>query len=138
MLIYFRSFDIDFPLEVDDEYWVPNDPSHRPFTQPPGKPSTVSGFVGMLKLTQIMAHALRTIVRHLSSFKKTMSTRDLPRIALFFKYCIDKSKVLLGLVSDDWPQQIVSQLNTALDEWVESVPEHRMYLEFLSLESNLI
>ncbi|EJD02602.1 uncharacterized protein FOMMEDRAFT_84516, partial [Fomitiporia mediterranea MF3/22] len=95
-----EDFDLDLPLEVDDEYWIPNDPSQPAFKQPPGKPSMVSGFVSMLKLTQIMAHALRTI------------------------YCIDKSKVLLGLVSDDWQEQIVSQLNTVLDEWVESVPEH--------------
>ncbi|KAL5485496.1 hypothetical protein ACEPAI_8138 [Sanghuangporus weigelae] len=95
-----EDFDIDSPLEVDDEYWIPSDPSQPAFKQPEGKPSIVSGFICMLKISQIMAHALRTI------------------------YCIDKSKVLLGLVSDDWQAQIVSQLNAALDEWVESVPEH--------------
>ncbi|KAH8107479.1 fungal-specific transcription factor domain-containing protein [Phellopilus nigrolimitatus] len=95
-----EDFDLDFPLEVDDEYWIPTDPTQPAFKQPAGKPSFVSCLVCVLKLTQIMAHALRTI------------------------YCIDKSKVLLGLVSDDWQAQIVSQLNTALDEWVETVPEH--------------
>ncbi|THH02715.1 hypothetical protein EW145_g6716 [Phellinidium pouzarii] len=98
-------FDLDLPLEVDDDYWKSGDSYQTAFTQPIGNPSVVSGFVSLLKLTQIMAHALRTIRK-----KK--------------KYCIDKSKVLLGLVSDDWQEQIVSQLNTALDEWVESVPEH--------------
>ncbi|KAI5118928.1 hypothetical protein M0805_003752 [Coniferiporia weirii] len=95
-----EDIDLDFPLEVDDEYWIPNDPSWPAFKQPSDKPSIVSGFVSFLKLSQIMGHTMRTI------------------------YCIDKSKVLLGLVSDGWQEQIVSQLNTALDEWVESVPEH--------------
>lgn len=59
----FISFDVDFPVEVDDEYWSPSD-SSPPFKQPKDKPSVVSGFVCMLKLTQIIAYALRTIVSH--------------------------------------------------------------------------
>lgn len=51
-------------------------------------------------------------------------------MSFLFQYCIDKSKVLLGLVSDDWQEQVVSQLNTALDEWVDSVPEHSQSLLF--------
>ena len=57
-----QSFDLDYPLEVDDEYWVPSDPSQPAFVQPEGKPSTISFFVSMLKLTQIKAHCLRTLV----------------------------------------------------------------------------
>lgn len=67
-------FDLDFPLEVDDEYWIPSDPSQSAFKQPEGKPSIVSGFICMLKISQIKAHALRTIVSYSfhSSFKSIL------------------------------------------------------------------
>lgn len=64
------SFDLELPLEVDDEYWTPSDPSQPVFKQPAGKPSMISGFISMLKLTQIMAHALRTIVDIYLSYLK--------------------------------------------------------------------
>ena len=58
----FSSFDIDFPLEVDDEYWEnPLDPE-RAFVQPLNKPSTSSFFVSYSKLNQILGFILRTIV----------------------------------------------------------------------------
>jgi hypothetical protein len=56
------SFDVDLPLEVDDEYWETKDPE-KAFQQPPGKPSKIAGFNSYLKLTKISAYALRTIVR---------------------------------------------------------------------------
>ena len=55
------SFDIDLPVECDDEYWMNDDPDLE-FKQPPGKPSTVSMFVHLLRLGRILAHAYRTIV----------------------------------------------------------------------------
>ena len=55
------SFDLDLPAECDDEYWSPSDPKEA-FKQPPGKPSKMSYFIAYLKLSQILAFALRTIV----------------------------------------------------------------------------
>lgn len=55
------SFDLDMPLEVDDEYWENENPELA-FKQPPGKPSTVSFFMHWVKLARIAAHALRTLV----------------------------------------------------------------------------
>jgi len=49
-------------MEIDDEYW---DNEHEPgqaFKQPAGKPSVLSHFVSLIKLIQILAVALRTIV----------------------------------------------------------------------------
>lgn len=114
-----RSFDIDFPgiyrsppeplksthsdgfvsplffdmtiEEIDDEHWViptqgnSNGPLPVP-KQPEGVPSQISYFVAYLKLGQILAFALRTI------------------------YTINKSKVLLGFVGEQWEQHIVSEL----------------------------
>ena len=56
------SMDVDFPIECDDEYWVTPDPE-KAFKQPEGKPSTAAFFVSTLRLKQIQALALRTIVR---------------------------------------------------------------------------
>jgi len=60
------SFDLDLPVECDDEYWSPSDPKDA-FKQPPGKPSKMSYFIAYLKLSQILAFALRTIVSSVSS-----------------------------------------------------------------------
>ena len=55
------SFDLPLPTECDDEYWLT--PDGEPlFKQPPGKPSKVSAFVCMIRLGQIVAFAMRTIV----------------------------------------------------------------------------
>lgn len=55
------SFDLDLPIECDDEYWVTSDPAQA-FKQPPGKPAMISYFNCMLRLNQINAFAMRTIV----------------------------------------------------------------------------
>jgi hypothetical protein len=52
------------PVECDDEYWITDDPEQA-FKQPTGKPSTVAYFNNLLRLNQILAFALRTIVREL-------------------------------------------------------------------------
>ena len=59
--LFHSSFDLDLPAECDDEYWSPPDPKDA-FKQPPGKPSKLSYFIAYLKLSQILAFALRTIV----------------------------------------------------------------------------
>lgn len=55
------SYDLDFPLEVDDEYWEPQDAALA-FCQPQGKPSLISALNSMLKLLDILSFTLRTIV----------------------------------------------------------------------------
>ena len=58
------SFDVDLPTEVDDEYWENEQDPDQAFKQPPGKPSLILYFVSFIKLNQILAIALRTIVSH--------------------------------------------------------------------------
>lgn len=94
-----EDFDLDLPTECDDEYWVHPDPEQA-FKQPAGKPSVMSYFICFLKLNQILAFALRTI------------------------YSINKSKILLGFVGQQWEQHIVAELDSALNKWVDSVPDH--------------
>lgn len=57
----FLSYDVEFPLECDDEYWELSD-SDQNFKQPRGKMSTVTAFNAFLKLLEISAYATRTIV----------------------------------------------------------------------------
>jgi hypothetical protein len=94
-----EDFDVDLPTEVDDEYWENEDPEQA-FKQPPGKPSLISYFVCFIKLNQILAVALRTI------------------------YSINKSKIFLGFVGPHWEQHIVAELDSALNEWIDTVPNH--------------
>lgn len=58
------SFDIDFPIECDDEYWNHPDPS-LDFKQPPGRPSAMSFFNCYLRLMDILAYTMRFVVRSL-------------------------------------------------------------------------
>jgi hypothetical protein len=55
------SFDLDLPVEVDDEYWE-NDDAALAFQQPPEKPALVASFNSFIRLSQIMAFALITLV----------------------------------------------------------------------------
>jgi len=61
LLIPFISFDLDLPVDCDDEYWDHLDPEKR-FKQPPNKPSSVTSFIFFIKLQQVLAFSLRTIV----------------------------------------------------------------------------
>ena len=63
-----ESFDVDLPLEVDDDCWDISSPTARQnfyplmHAQPEGKPSEMEYFVSLTKLRQIQAFAMRTIV----------------------------------------------------------------------------
>ena len=40
------------------------------------------------------------------------------------QYAINKSKILFGYVGPNWEQHIVAELDSALNKWVDSVPDH--------------
>ncbi|KZT28697.1 hypothetical protein NEOLEDRAFT_1032070, partial [Neolentinus lepideus HHB14362 ss-1] len=93
------DFDLDMPVECDDEYWITPDPD-KAFKQPANQPSKMAYFIWTTKLDQILAFTHRTI------------------------YSINKSKLLMGFVGKEWEQRIVAQLDSALNEWIDSVPDH--------------
>ncbi|KAH0827908.1 hypothetical protein J3R83DRAFT_3537 [Lanmaoa asiatica] len=93
-----EEFDAEFPLEIDDEYWETEDPE-KAFQQPPGKPSKMAAFNSYLRLTKIVAYAMRTI------------------------YALDRSKLLSSAARPRW-QEVLAQLNHAMTEWIDSVPKH--------------
>ncbi|KAK7682544.1 hypothetical protein QCA50_014344 [Cerrena zonata] len=94
-----EDFDLELPVECDDEYWLVTETDLK-FQQPPGKPSRITFFNCFQRLNQILAFALRTI------------------------YSINKSKALLGFVGQQWEQHIVAELDSALNKWIDSVPDH--------------
>ncbi|KAI0733190.1 fungal-specific transcription factor domain-containing protein [Fomitopsis betulina] len=94
-----EDFDLDLPMEVDDEYWESEDPDLA-FRQPAEKPALVTAFVYWARLSQISAFVLRTL------------------------YAIGRFKQPLGLVGPRWKEQVIERLNSALLEWIESLPPH--------------
>ena len=102
---HFASFDLDYPIECDDEYWETENPEHA-FKQPPGKPCTITSFVYMLKLLVIMTFAYRTL------------------------YSTKKTKQLSGLIDEGWEQRIVAQLDSSMNQWKDSLPDFRKSLMF--------
>ncbi|KAJ7701505.1 hypothetical protein B0H17DRAFT_924581 [Mycena rosella] len=88
------DYDLDYPIECDDEYWETLDPDMA-FKQPPGRPSALSFTVAYMKLIEILGTAQKTI------------------------YCVRKENK-----PDGWTQTVVAELDSALNAWVDAIPEH--------------
>ncbi|KAK0455542.1 fungal-specific transcription factor domain-containing protein [Desarmillaria tabescens] len=93
-----EDIDAEFPVDCDDEHWEHPDPEQA-FVQPPDKPSLVSFFISYLALNRILALCLRTI------------------------YSLNRSKTLFVFVGK-WKQDLVAELDSFLNKWVDSVPDH--------------
>ncbi|KAF9075422.1 fungal-specific transcription factor domain-containing protein [Rhodocollybia butyracea] len=98
-----EDFDVEPPLECDDEFWENPDNPELSFKQPPDRPPVVKAFISYLRICEILAFASRTL------------------------YSTKKSKSLLGLVGEAWEHKILSEIDTALSNWLSSVPEHLRY-----------
>ena len=106
----FLSFDIEPAIECDDEYWeIAPGTGVLSFHQPPNKPSYIIFFNQQMKIMEIIAFVLRTL------------------------YSIRKSKDMQGLSGQEWAQQIVSDLDSALNKWADSVPDHRTFPVLVAL-----
>lgn len=119
-----QSFDLDLPLECDDEHWPKTDTSPA-FTQPSNKPSVVTFFNCFLRLNQIQAFAMRTIVGDVPSPRAGLMSDS------FLQYSTTKSKSILGFVGPQWEERIVAELDSALNNWRDSVPQWRTYFLWL-------
>lgn len=110
------SLDLEIPAECDDEYWENANPELA-FKQPPGQPSKVAFCVVQLKLLQIIDHAQRTIVR--------FTYIRLARLLIWWsstQYSIKKSDHSRN------DTEIVTKLDSELNQWIDSLPEHRACL----------
>ncbi|KAI0360881.1 hypothetical protein OH77DRAFT_1418916 [Trametes cingulata] len=94
-----EDFDVEPVVECDDEYWDLGD-KESPFKQPPGKPSYIAMLNCLNRLLQILAFASRTI------------------------YSINKSKILMGFIGPEWEERIVAELDSLLNKWIDTVPDH--------------
>ncbi|KAJ7505484.1 fungal-specific transcription factor domain-containing protein [Mycena galericulata] len=92
--INIEDFDVEPPLEVDDEYWEVG------YTQPLGKPSRLSFLVHFVRLCEIMGDALRRL------------------------YASAKWKTLMGWTGPEWQQATVAELDSAMNDFLDSVPPH--------------
>ncbi|KAJ7188030.1 fungal-specific transcription factor domain-containing protein [Mycena filopes] len=89
------DFDLDLPIECDDIYWEGPDP----FKQPPGIPSTLSYFNCYIKLLDILGFAQKTL------------------------YTLKRSKKR-GAEAEQWNHQVVAELDSAMNNWIDSLPDH--------------
>ncbi|KAK0469527.1 fungal-specific transcription factor domain-containing protein [Desarmillaria tabescens] len=93
------DYDLDMPIECDDEYWEHPNPS-RAFKQPAGKLSTVTFWVKYLELLEIFAFMHRTI------------------------YAVKRSAISKEMRGPEWDSRVVVTIDSALNKWVDSVPDH--------------
>ncbi|KAE9390894.1 hypothetical protein BT96DRAFT_757021, partial [Gymnopus androsaceus JB14] len=96
-----QDFDLELPVECDDEYWE-TESSSQAFTQPPDRPSLVAFWNCYLKLVEIISFTRQSL------------------------YSIRKSDfwVRMGFSGQDWYQKAVMELDSALNKWIDSVPSH--------------
>ncbi|KAJ3878183.1 putative fungal-specific transcription factor [Lentinula edodes] len=97
--IHEEEYDVDFPVDCDDEYWDQSDPDSN-FKQPAGTPSKVSYFIHYLKLMDILAYSMRAI------------------------YPIRQTKLVSGRPVMKPTQQLIAELDSLLNQWLDAMPEH--------------
>ncbi|KAJ3502842.1 hypothetical protein NLJ89_g8706 [Agrocybe chaxingu] len=98
--IWEEDYDIDLPIDCDDEHWEHLDPESR-FKQPRGEPSLVSAFIQQIKLMQILVFCIRGVASVIFSNVLTLLT-----------------------TCQEWKSPIVRELDSSLNKWLDSMPDH--------------
>ncbi|KZT19129.1 hypothetical protein NEOLEDRAFT_1102623 [Neolentinus lepideus HHB14362 ss-1] len=98
-----EEIDVDLPAECDDEYWMHPDPE-KAFKQPPDKPSRMQYFTLLMKQIRILGHSLRAI------------------------YTSRKYQALFGRNQQDWEQHILADMDSAANQWFDSIPPHLRWM----------
>ncbi|KAJ7578637.1 fungal-specific transcription factor domain-containing protein [Mycena floridula] len=94
-----EDFDVDLPIECDDEYWEHPDPAQA-FHQPVDRPSKVTAFICFIHIMDLMATALRKL------------------------YCISKARSVFTSTAPEWEEREVASLDSAFNQWIDAVPPH--------------
>lgn len=98
-----EDIDVELPIEIDDECLF-NTPEDQPLPkQPANKPALISGFLCSLRLDEIVGRTLKTI------------------------YALHKTKVRFGINSREWDERLVTEIDSALNNWLDTVPPHLRY-----------
>ncbi|KAJ3762820.1 fungal-specific transcription factor domain-containing protein [Lentinula raphanica] len=77
------------------------------------KPSIVAAFISYIRLCDILDFALQTL------------------------YSTRKSQLILGLVGQDWREKVVYDLDSSLNEWINSLPNYHLHTSSISFETSL-
>ncbi|KAK7034648.1 Gypsy retrotransposon integrase-like protein 1 [Paramarasmius palmivorus] len=93
------DYDLDLPVDCDDEYWEHPDPEMA-FKQPPGVPSKSAFWVQFVKLLDIFGFAQRTI------------------------YAVRKPDPNSSLGGISFDQTALAELDQALNDWIDHIPHH--------------
>ncbi|PBK68226.1 hypothetical protein ARMSODRAFT_211562 [Armillaria solidipes] len=102
IMIQEEDFDVELPVECDDEYWDIRSDGEVRFCQPGNKPSKISYFNAQIRLSGIMS----VVVRNLYSIKKGRGKLD-----------------LLNLARKD-EHRIISDIDSSMNAWMNSIPDH--------------
>lgn len=98
-----EDIDLELPLEIDDEILF-NTPESEPLPkQPSDKPALIGGFLSSLRLDEIVGRTLKTV------------------------YALQKTKVRFGINSKEWDERLVTEIDSALNGWLDTVPPHLRY-----------
>ncbi|SPC65121.1 related to transcriptional activator acu-15 [Ustilago sp. UG-2017b] len=98
-----EDIDVELPIEIDDEYLF-NTPEGQPLPkQPGGKPALIGGFLRSLRLDEIVGRTLKTV------------------------YALHKTKLRFGINSREWDERLVTEIDSALNNWLDTVPPHLRY-----------
>ncbi|KAF7368513.1 Zn(2)-C6 fungal-type domain-containing protein [Mycena venus] len=100
--VQYDDFDIDLPIECDDEYW---EHPTRPFQQPPDSPSRVTFFNTLMRLNHILSFSLKILDM------LTCTQYSLNKVRVFFS------------ISDAWEESAVAELDSSLNDWRGQMPE---------------
>ncbi|KAK0204128.1 fungal-specific transcription factor domain-containing protein [Desarmillaria ectypa] len=95
-----EDFDLETPIECDDEYWDIGPDGEVHFCQPANKPSKISYFNAQIRLSRIMSVVVRTL------------------------YSIKKGRDMLGLTEKGWKERLVADIDSSMDAWMNSIPVH--------------
>lgn len=99
-----EDFDVEMPLELSDELLLRGRSQDGQLPKPlTSQPSIVSGFICGLRLDEIMGKTLRSL------------------------YAIRKAKASRGRTGRDWDQLIVAEIDSMLNQWLDTVPAHLRY-----------
>ena len=98
-----EDIDVELPIEIDDDLLYATPEAEPLPPQPHEKPALISGFLCSLRLDEIVGRTLKTV------------------------YALHKTKVRFGINSKQWDERLVSEIDSALNSWLDTVPPHLRY-----------
>ncbi|KAF9023957.1 hypothetical protein BDZ89DRAFT_989559 [Hymenopellis radicata] len=100
LAIRYDDFDVDYPIECDDEYWSDATDPTMNFKQPERKPSSISCFVALLRLLNILTYVKNTI------------------------YPMRGGLRLWNGQTQPSQEMILMNFDSVMNKWLESLPPH--------------